>query len=187
VKDIFPGPQGSHPSHLVVFNGVLYFQAEGIDTTWQLPVDHTDHCGGFRQSSFDSRVFFAVSEDNVWEPDRTYDCPTGYHWASTEEAFHLFPAANDESGEERVYWNQCGWDEFVWGGKARRHFRFQDSSATGAYKDVSKYDSTRPDVDRFGRVVAEFAGIVCVAGDVPFVPSGDTTQDCRCVRVLRTK
>lgn len=37
-------------------------QASGLDTGWMLPPDHQDLCAGFRQSSFDSVVFFAVSE-----------------------------------------------------------------------------------------------------------------------------
>lgn len=43
-------------------------QASGVDTGWMLPADHQDFCGGFRQSSFDSAVFFAVSEvQKLWE------------------------------------------------------------------------------------------------------------------------
>lgn len=41
-------------------------QANGIDTGWMLPLEHQDDCEGFRQSSFDSRVYFAVSEVS-WE------------------------------------------------------------------------------------------------------------------------
>lgn len=37
-------------------------QANGLDTGWMLPPEHQDLCEGFRQSSFDSSVFFAVSE-----------------------------------------------------------------------------------------------------------------------------
>ena len=37
-------------------------QASGVDTGWMLPPDHQDLCAGFRQSSFDTAVFFAVAE-----------------------------------------------------------------------------------------------------------------------------
>lgn len=37
-------------------------QASGVDTGWMLPPEHHDLCSAFRQSSFDSSVFFAVSE-----------------------------------------------------------------------------------------------------------------------------
>lgn len=41
---------------------LLAQQASGVDTGWMLPPQHQDLCGGFRESSFDSSVFFAVSE-----------------------------------------------------------------------------------------------------------------------------
>lgn len=51
---------------------------------------HRDLCGSFRESSFDSRVRFAVSNTTQWNPKRVYDCPEGYHWASTDEGFRYF-------------------------------------------------------------------------------------------------
>ena len=54
---------------------------------WQL----TDKCEAFRASTFEPTVRYAVSESTTWEPDRTYDCPRGYHWATTAEGYDLFP------------------------------------------------------------------------------------------------
>ena len=34
-------------------------------------------------------------------------------------------------GDPPVYFDQCGWDGFFWGGKRRVHFRFSDSDKTG--------------------------------------------------------
>jgi len=90
--DLFPGPRGSSPSFMHVHNNLMYFVSSGIDTSWMVPTDHRDLCNSFRQSSFDPRVHFAVSDSNKWEPLRRYDCPIGYHWASTEEAYRHFPA-----------------------------------------------------------------------------------------------
>jgi ELWxxDGT repeat protein len=188
VKDIMPGPGGSFPSDMVVFNGHIYFQADGIDTTWMLQRHLTDGCDGFRQSGFDSRVFFAVAQNTTWDPYKTYDCPYGYHWATTAEAYHLFTGSNAadnpstikaRSQDQPTYFDQCGWQGFHWGSQYRRHFRFKDSSTTLAYKDVGKRDSTRPDVDRYGRVTEDFAGIVCVVGDEALVPNAPPTADCK--------
>ena len=105
VKDLLPGSRGSAPKYMTVFKNKLYFQANGVDTTWILtntggdvgnrfhPFD-VDACNGLRQSSFDSSVIFAVSNATVWEKSRVYDCPNGYHWASTAEAMKLFPSTH---------------------------------------------------------------------------------------------
>jgi ELWxxDGT repeat protein len=182
VKDVFPGKGSSHPSYLTVFNGLLYFQAQGVDTSWAVDPEHADRCGGFRQSSFDARVFFAVAEDTTWDTERSYDCPLGYHWATTEEAYYLFTGLEDQdmrgAPEPRTYYDQCGWDEFTWGGKVRRHFRFRDSWSTLAYKDVARPDSTRPDLDHAGIRTSHFAGIVCVVGEESLVPDATPCPDC---------
>jgi len=181
VKDIFPGAQGSAPSHLVVFNGYLYFQAEGIDLSWMLPPHLTDQCGGFRQSRFDDRVFYAVSGSTTWDTTKTYDCPYGYHWANTEEAYHIFTGPEGEDGtdiDRFTYFDQCGWQGFDFGSNTRKYFRFRDSSTTGAYKHAGKRDSRRPDVDRYGIVTVDFAGIVCVVGESPLLPDS-RWEDCK--------
>lgn len=47
---------------MLPYCALLARQANGVDTGWMLPAEHQDLCGGFRQSSFDSAIFFAVSE-----------------------------------------------------------------------------------------------------------------------------
>lgn len=205
--DLVPGKAGSNPKYLQVFNGYLYFSAEGSDLSWMVDPAHEDKCHSFRQSTFDPRVRYAVSEVNVWTPSLVYDCPPGFHWATTAEGYELFTNYMDEtverfwhsegaaesrvppqqynylgmfeqstsierdsSHETKVYFEQCGWDEYTWGSKTRVHFRFRDSYKTGAYKHAGKPDSYRPDLDPFGTKTGglwtdSFAGIVCVAGD----------------------
>ena len=85
VKDIFPGARGSNPTWLVTMGNYLYFASNGVDTTW---MNFDDACGGFRHSSIDSSIAYAISESNIWRPDYVYDCPAGYHWADTEEALY---------------------------------------------------------------------------------------------------
>lgn len=101
--DIMPGSGSSTPSYLQVFNGYLYFAADGIDTSWMVLPDHRDNCHSFKQSHVNPVVYFAVSEDNVWNPDRVYDCPQGYHWASTEEGYRHFTTMTDTSTER--FWH----------------------------------------------------------------------------------
>ena len=177
---------GSNPSYLHTFNGYLYFAAAGIDTSWMPVPGSRDRCGSFRISSFDSRVAFAVSDSNVWVPKRTYDCPAGYHWASTDEGYTYFTSPTDNSIHEaslQTYAGQCGWIGDVWHGQRRMYFRFSDSVSTGAYKDVNSQDSYRPDIDgaiyRGQLTTDDFAGIVCVVGAayIDSVSSG-TGADC---------
>ena len=167
-------PRGSDPRWLTVFNGELYFSADGVDNTWMLKEHLADDCGGFRQSSMNPKVFYAVSESNVWNHERDYDCPFGYHWASTAEAKALFTGSVDKLGvvgEERVYHDLCGWNGYEYGGLSRKHFRFSDSRVTGAFKHVGQFDSVIINKDgttsappTSDLTLSEFAGIVCVAG-----------------------
>ena len=122
---------------------------------------HRDKCGSFRRSTFDGRVHFAVSQDNIWDPGRYYDCPAGFRWVSTEEASALFPSSADSGGPQSyTYFDQCGWDAYTWGGVHRSSFRFSDSAITGAVKTVAHSDAYRPDLGDYN--LMDFAGIVCV-------------------------
>jgi hypothetical protein len=105
-SDLLPGAAGSDPSYLVTHNGYLYFASSGVDTSWMVLPRHRDLCGSFRQSAFDSRVFYAVSNHTTWLPGRTYDCPAGYHWASTEEGYRYFTSTGDASRQR--FWHSDG-------------------------------------------------------------------------------
>jgi len=125
-------------------------------------------------------MYFAVANSSVWDPARVYDCPAGFHWASTEEGYRLFPGAAVTTEDMLVdgrdailqhaydpltYYGQCGWQGYQWGNTRRVRFRFSDSASTGAYKHAGKRDSVRPDLDPISNLVLEeFAGVVCVQG-----------------------
>lgn len=104
--DLVPGKKGSNPEHLEVFNGYLYFSSQGIDTNWMSLPDRLDTCNSFRQSTFDPKIYFAVAEDNVWNPKRVYDCPYGYHWASTEEGYRYFTNQMETTSDR--FWHAEG-------------------------------------------------------------------------------
>ena len=44
-----------------------------------------DSCGGLRQSTYDSSVYYAVCSSSTWYKSKFYHCPEGYYWACTEE------------------------------------------------------------------------------------------------------
>ena len=46
----------------------------------------------------DVAVFYAVSESPTWVPGSVYDCPSGYHWASTVEGQTYFTGQREGTG-----------------------------------------------------------------------------------------
>jgi ELWxxDGT repeat protein len=165
VEDLYPGSHGSAPSGFTVFQDLLYFAADGVDNKWILT---TDACGGVRPSAHASHageVVFVVSRDNVWQPENNYECPPGYYWASTQEGIDRFTvpeSADDSVGAEYSYFGQCGWEGYVWEGRARRRFRFSDSHIFGSTKEAGTTDGHVIKTADFA--VDEFAGVVCLQG-----------------------
>ena len=74
--------------------------------SWMVNPSHIDQCDSYRQSTYDQQVYFAVSESTYWDPTRTYDCPYGYHWASTDEGYAHFTSHAD--GGVEGYWHEGG-------------------------------------------------------------------------------
>ncbi|GLE04361.1 hypothetical protein PINS_up013291 [Pythium insidiosum] len=167
LRDLSPGPSGSSPAFFSASSADsnVYFSASGVDESWRVPTDHRDHCGSARASAFAPDVVFVVSASATWLPSRTYDCPAGLRWMTTAEAERVFIGTFAKDGYETeppVYYDQCGWSGFQWGGVARTAFRFADSHVTGAFKHAGHRDSFRPDV---GFQTDDFAGIVCRKSD----------------------
>jgi len=172
VKDIYPGSRESDPRWLTVLQDRLYFSASGVDTTW---MEFSDACQGFRQSKRFPEVRYAIASHNVWDMAYVHDCPSGYHWMSTDEALSYVSSDSAHSGEQMIpsYFDQCGWDGFVWNGLRRVKFRFSDSHATGAYKSVGTAEEGELIVGDFTR--EEFAGVMCAKGEV----ASDDNERCR--------
>ena len=127
--DQVPGADGAEPSDLEVHGEYLFFSSAGIDLSWMVAANYRDECNSFRQSSHDSRVFFAVSGSNEWVPGRTYDCPLGYHWASTEEAHNYFLAS--PSDHNYRYRNPMTTDNRMWHSDASPYVDGRDRQGHG--------------------------------------------------------
>ena len=122
----------------------------------------TDSLGGLRQSTWDSSVWFAVSQSTTWDPTATYEAPDGYRVATTAEAMTIFIPVN--VAPPYVYYNQGGWSGYVWGGAARYYFRFADSAITNSYKHVGNFDSYQV---QYSAATSNFAGMVLIAVPEP--------------------
>ena len=162
VEDLYPGEKGSSPSEFTVFQDRLFFSADGVDNKWILT---TDSCHGMRQSSQDPDVVFVIAADNMWQPEKNYECPIGYYWASTAEGKTRFtvPESANDAGAEYSYFDQCGWKGYEHAGAIRRKFRFSDSHIFGSTKEAGTTDGHVIKVADFS--VEEFAGVVCLRGD----------------------
>jgi hypothetical protein len=148
-----------------VYTCKAYTHAETVSTAVYLFVSSsagcddwmltTDGCGGFRQSTYDSSVYYAVSASTTWDKYKYYQCPRGYHWACTEEGRRIFQSNTGVS----VYSSQCGWSGYNFRGSTRYYFRFRDSAKTSAYKHAGHRDGyeVQTGYDR-----SSFAGVVCI-------------------------
>jgi ELWxxDGT repeat protein len=123
-----------------------------------------DSCSGFKQTATDPNVFLAVAFSTVWTPTTVYDCPTGFHWASTEEGRQWSAAAVvTDAATTPLMHDSCGWDGLRWAGEERRSFRFADSLVTGAFKHAGLPESSLLINDDPENTA--FAGIVCMRGE----------------------
>jgi ELWxxDGT repeat protein len=161
--DLMPGRKGSNPSFLTPLNGNMIFSASAIDLSWKLD---DPLCGGLRQSSIFSNVYYVVSQSNIWNPQRNYDCPAGFRWLTTKEGISLFTnerAESKSSDGSYVFWNKCGWKGYDFGGYTRKYFRFADSHSSGSMKHAGS-DERAPMDTNFA--ISDFAGIVCIKSKV---------------------
>ncbi|XP_062504646.1 roundabout homolog 1-like [Corticium candelabrum] len=125
------------------------------NTSWMLK---SDNCNGFRRSTHDNSVYYAVSMSNKWNTSKEYDCPNGYHWACTEEGKRIFTGSRRYS-YTYTYHSQCGWNSYAFQGVERYYFRFRDSLSTNAYKHAGEYDYYNL---QYSSDTNSFAGIVCI-------------------------
>lgn len=128
----------------------------------------TDHYGGLRQSESAPDYYFAVAKSNSIDlsGDHTYEVPSGYRIATTEEGYSAFPIKSGSS-YSHAYYNKGGWNGYSWEGTSRYYFLFSDSSTTGAYKHAGSADDYKVSYLNINAVsTSNLAGFVLVK-DVP--------------------
>jgi len=122
------------------------------DTSWMETGDRTS---GFRAPSTTKKIRFAVSKSNVFDGNKVYDAPLGYHIASCAEFSNL---VHSYKVDEWVYYGQAGWNQYKFNGVEREAFYFSDSVSVGKYQHAGYYMHaklcTLPN--------SEFAGFVCI-------------------------
>jgi hypothetical protein len=108
------------------------------DTSW---MDTSDACGGWRQSTWNPNFFFAVAgpAHTTFDLGFSYQCPTGYRWASTLEGLHAF--TNQYNIPTYVMHSQCGHNGYYWNSRYQVYFRFSDSGTYCSYKHAGNLDS----------------------------------------------
>ena len=77
------------------------FRRSTVDVGPSYTATHHIGIGGeldFNQSSPDVGVYYAVSASTFWVPAAVYDCPSGYHWASTAEGQQFFTGKPEGTG-----------------------------------------------------------------------------------------
>lgn len=78
---------------------------------------------------------YSVSPFDTSSPPKTLSpsCTSVAVTTPLPQGFELFPGTQDDdreaaSSEPAVYFGQCGWDGYSWGGRSRTYFRFSDSA-----------------------------------------------------------
>ncbi len=56
-------------------------------------MERGDSFGGFRQPVHCPRVRYALSKSDVWDINKEYSCPAGFHWA-TEQEYYAYVNGN---------------------------------------------------------------------------------------------
>jgi hypothetical protein len=133
-----------------------YFGIDEPDLTWML---RTDGFGGFKQYPYHEDIYLAVSRETDWAvvQSKTFDCPKGYHWATTQEFKDLIGDCTDDT-KGYPYYDTGGWKGYVWEGKERIMFCFCDSKHTLAYKHSGHASAYYLHTG----LTESFAGIVCI-------------------------
>jgi len=146
------------------------------DLAWMLSEDAIRGCVTYPQ------FFFALSKSTVWDKNKQYEPPEGYHWATTAEGRGVFKqdTRSFDGSEEHdfgrignISLNERGGgrgmpvvveeeeEEVVDSTSAQRYYRFKDSDFTSAYLNACEGPSEGKKFD-FEETVEYFAGIVCM-------------------------
>ena len=134
------------------------------DLDW---METTDGVKGFKKLDYFPNVALAVSKTDKLEVGKVYDAPAGWHWGRKAEVAAIMGGGKVlRRPRKKYYWDQGGWDGYIWGGVFRAFFVFSDTLEVGGYlHDADGEGNISEDwivADLFGDRNL-FAGIVCVA------------------------
>ena len=129
-----------------------------LDLSWMCT---TDAFQGFKKMTHFPTVALAVSHSNTLVEGKVYDAPAGWHWATAAEV-EAVPGWERKAGAMN-YYEQGGWDGFVWQGVSRARFAVRQAQAPTA--DRSRYvmaGECEGSVTAGDPFESAFAGIVCI-------------------------
>lgn len=99
--------------------------------------DTSDGYQGLKKSNFSDDIFYAVSLTGTFNNLDTYEMIDGYRWATETDYLDAWANRDQVNGEfltdstPHPYYNQGGWNGYIWNGIARYAFLFSDSLSTG--------------------------------------------------------
>ena len=97
-----------------------------------------------------------------------YDAPAGWHWGRKAEVAAIMGGGKVlRRPRKKYYWDQGGWDGYIWGGVFRAFFVFSDTLEVGGCLGASIGEGMIYSISAANMAeilpTESFAGIVCVA------------------------
>lgn len=91
-----------------------------------------------------SPLRYLVSPSNIWNPQRRYDCPTGYHWMTTTEAEAIFLTPQDTYRRSNWHSNAHAEIELRHGRQGYTDYDTDEYSLDTSVEDGSLYFNPEP-------------------------------------------
>eukprot|EP01052_Picozoa_sp_SAG31_P013065 SAG31_NODE_778_length_12161_cov_101.601807_4_plen_288_part_00 len=174
------------------FAGLVCIKDSPVPSPGLKWIERTDGFHGFRVLYHFPNLALAVAKHNVLEPDKKYEAPPGWHWASKQETTQIMRGCVARPGKRDVWGGHTfypyykdfgGWDGIHWGGHERTAFIFSDSRVNGAFLHAAHQEGRIDTSKRTGAVLVSelstcthvtdsaghtisFAGIVCIRDDI---------------------
>lgn len=102
-----------------------------LELTASLPaiwMDTEDGCHGFRQWG-ESPLWLALAKDHIWDFQKQFQPPEGFHWASLSE----FEAVKHKCNKQHAYLGVTGWSTYRRNGREKYCWVFCDTVSTGKF------------------------------------------------------
>jgi len=103
-----------------------------------------DDFAGLKKATFADDLYLAVSKTGIYNKEKTYQMPIGYHWATFEELEERLKEWKDNNGSRALgkynYHGLGGWDKYAFDGVQRRDFIFSNTAknARVVYAGISE-------------------------------------------------